>query len=374
MLKRLLKTSKTGKRAVILIKLAFISLCLFIALNCGKRKPPLPPVEKVAQRAAVSGIQRGNRVFLSWTMPAKNAEDKSTLNISRVDIYRLAEPQNAPLTLSEEEFASSSTLIASVPVSDADFGLKNLSYIDVLEFSDAAARLRYAVRFVNASGQKAALSNFLIVEPARKIAQSPSLQPAVVTEESVNLDWDAPNANVDGSSPANVLGYNIYRTTSDDAAAASAKILNNAPVTATKFSDSLFKFGENYAYFVRAVSIGGNGEPVESLDSNTVSVSPKDTFAPSEPTAITIAAAPGSISVFFAVNPEKDIAGYRVYRSSDAGLPKPEWQLLTAELLKTNTFQDKAVESGNTYYYFLTAVDSAGNVSRPSTVVSENVP
>lgn len=372
MLKHLFKHFKANKRLDFLIKLAFITLCLLITLNCGKRKPPLPPVEKVVQRTEVSGIQRGNRILLSWTLPAKNASDKNVLNIDRVDIYRLIEPQKVPLSLSEDEFISDSTLIASVPVTDADFGLKALSYVDVLEFSGVDTRLRYALRFVNASGQKASLSNFLIIEPAVNIAESPVLQPVAVSEKSINLRWDAPKKNVNGSAPANTLGYNIYRTVDNDET--NAKILNKNPITSTEFSDLLFEFGKNYTYFIRAISVGSNGDPVESLDSNKMSVSPKDIYPPSSPAAITIAAAPKSISIFFAVNPENDIAGYRVYRSDNPGLSKTEWQLLTSEPLKTNTFQDKTLESGKTYYYYLTAVDTSGNASAPSAVVSDTVP
>lgn len=371
LLNQSLKALKTCKRVSTLIKLAFIIFCLLITLNCGKRKPPQPPVEKVAQRTEISGYQRGNQVFLSWMLPPKNASDKNLSNIERVDIYRLAEPQSSSLTLSEEEFASNSTLIASVPVSGSDVGEKKLFYTDILELSGAATRLRYAIRFVNSFGQKAAFSNILLIEPAAKIAESPDLKPAAVSENAIKLSWNAPKTNVDGTSPANILGYNVYRSLDSED---SQKILNNSPLMTTEFLDSSFEFGKNYTYFVRAVSIGGSGEPVESLDSNKISVLPKDVFAPSAPTAITVAAAPNSISIFFAVNPEKDIAGYQIYRTTDAGLPKTDWLLLTSELLKTNTFQDKAVESGKTYFYYLTAVDNAGNVSQPSAVVSESVP
>ena len=78
--------------------------------------------------------------------------------------------------------------------------------------------------------------------------------------------------------------------------------------------------------------------------------------------------------IFFAINPEKDIAGYKIYRSTDATLPKDKWTLLTPELLKTNTFQEIKVESGKTYYYYLTAADRAGNVSPASDTVSETAP
>jgi fibronectin type 3 domain-containing protein len=371
MLKTLLNPFNSSKRILLLIAIAFIFFALLITLNCGKRKPPLPPIEKISQRVVISGIQRGNKVIISWTMPARNASDTNILNISRADVYRLAEPQNTSLTLSEEEFAASSTLIATVPVSESDFGLKSLTYTDELEFSGQSARLRYAIRFVNAQGQKAAFSNFLIIEPAPKIADSPKLLTADVSEQSINLSWDSPKANVDGTIPVNLLGYNVYRTPKTNEI---SKLLNSAPVTKTEFSDKLFEFGNEYSYFVRAVSLGTNGEPVESLDSNIVKILPKDIFAPSPPTAITIAAAPNNLSIFFAVNPEKDIAGYRIYRSTEPNLPKAEWQLLTSEILKTNTFQDKSVESGKTYYYYITSIDTAGNISQPSEVVSEKVP
>ncbi|MBA2735470.1 MAG: fibronectin type III domain-containing protein, partial [Pyrinomonadaceae bacterium] len=115
-------------------------------------------------------------------------------------------------------------------------------------------------------------------------------------------------------------------------------------------------------------------EPLESFESNIVKILPIDTFAPDAPNAITIAAAPNNLSIFFAANTEKDIAGYRIYRSTDRNLKKSEWSLLTEDLLTTNTFQDSNVESGKTYFYYLIAVDKAGNVSEPSEVVSETLP
>jgi len=80
------------------------------------------------------------------------------------------------------------------------------------------------------------------------------------------------------------------------------------------------------------------------------------------------------LSIFFPANPETDVAGYNIYRSTDPGLPKDKWTKLNTELLTKTTFQDEKVESGKRYYYYLTAVDQAGNVSSPSEVVSETVP
>src|ERR671913_34911 len=79
------------------------------------RGPPLPPVERVPRRPGLlSGIQRGNRVILSWPAPRRNAPDESVQSIRRVDVYRLAEAVGDPLPLTEEEFSARANLIGSV--------------------------------------------------------------------------------------------------------------------------------------------------------------------------------------------------------------------------------------------------------------------
>jgi fibronectin type 3 domain-containing protein len=275
------------------------------------------------------------------------------------------------LQLSEEEFSNRSTLIAALALTDADFGLKTINYKDELEFAGQAARIRYAIRFVNSSGQKAAFSNTFLIEPTSKIASSPSDLVAKASQESISLRWHAPTTNVDGSSPASILGYNVYRSIS---AKEPAKLLNQTPVKATEFNDEFFEFEKDYFYFVRAVSLGTGAAPVESAESNIVKFKAVDVFPPSAPGSITLAAAPGVISIFFAVNPEKDVIGYKIYRSEDPDIPKEQWKLLTPELSKTNTYQDLRLPSGKVIYYYITAVDKFGNVSQPSEVVSERVP
>ena len=351
--------------------LALLALAVLMSLSCGKRKPPLPPKERVQQRVEISGFQRGNQVVLSWKMPVRNAGKGSVLNINRADIYRLAEPLTAPTAITEEEFASRSTLVAAVPIGDEDFGAKTMRYNDALQFAGQAARLRYAIRFVNSSGQKAAFSNFLLLEPAARVAGVPTSLSAEPSQEAMKLSWTAPTANIDGTTPPNIVGYNVYRSPSEKE---TAKLLNSTPVTNPEYRDEFFEFDKQYFYFVRTVSVGTGGDPIESGESNIVKISAKDTFAPSAPAAITLAAMPTTISIFFAVNPEKDIKGYNIYRTTDENLPKDKWELLTPEPLATNTYQDSKVESGKRYFYYLTAIDKAGNVSEASEVVSETVP
>lgn len=359
---------------------AFLLFCLlpfaFCISGCGKRRPPLPPTERVQQRTEfLSGVQRGNQVILSWPAPLRNAPDGSVQSIRRIDVYRLAEKPRAPLPLTEEEFATRSTLIGSVDYEQIKNAGDVLTYTDTLELAGEPARLRYAVRYVNAAGQRAAFSNFLLIEPAAKVALPPTLFVTgnEVGEDAITISWQPPPANIDGSTPVNLLGYNVYRSEDSESDSGGAP-LNSQLVSGTQYSDRNFKFGNKYRYFVRSVSLGTEGGQVESLNSNAITIAPVDTFKPAAPTSLTLAAGPGRISLFFPANTEPDIAGYNIYRSTNPDLPKDQWTKLNAEALDRTTFQDEKVEAGTKYYYYVTAVDQAGNVSEPSEVKSETVP
>lgn len=361
-------------------KTTFISLFIFVAIfssACGKRKPPLPPIESISQKTEqLNGYQQGNQIILFWPAPQRNAPDGSIQSIRRIDVYRLAESPDSPLPLTEDEFSSRSTLIGSVNYNEILQPQTTIKYTDSLGQSSQPVRLRYAVRYVNSSGSRAAFSNFLLIEPTPNISKPPVITGKEETEVDIKLIWLATKENIDDSTPANLLGYNVYRITAnqDTAKVTTATPLNSRPVTETFYSDSNFKFGEEYKYFVRAVSLGLDGNPVESLNSNNIIVAPKDIYPPSSPTSISIAASTGRLSIFFPSNPENDIAGYLIYRSADQNLPLKDWTKLTTDILTRTTFQDNNVESSKRYYYYIIAVDRSGNKSKPSEVISEVVP
>jgi hypothetical protein len=355
-------------------RLLIIFSLLLVIIGCGKRRPPLPPIERVQQRTELlSGVQRGNQVILSWPAPQRNAPDSSVQSIRRIDVYRLAEKPGVVRPLTEEEFGAQSTLIGSVTYDQIKNAGQELTYTDTLQLAGQPTRLRYAIRYVNAAGQRAAFSNFLAIEPAARIAQAPTGAKDTVEESGITITWQPPVANIDGSTPVNLLGYNIYRM-DESQTEMSPTPLNSAPISGTQFTDKNFEFGQNYRYVVRSVSLGTEGAQVESLNSNTVAVSPKDVFPPSPPMGVSANAAPGRIAIFFAANPEPDVVGYFVFRSTDENLAKDRWTKLNATPLMRTTFQDENVESGKRYFYYIQAIDNAGNPSQPSEVVSEVVP
>lgn len=365
--------SKAHLNHRVCLLLAIVSLLLLNA-DCGKRRPPLPPVERIPQRTELlSGVQRGNQVILSWPTPRRNAPDDSVQSIRRIDIYRLAESPSAPLPLTEDEFSARSTLVGSINYETIQSAVDTLTYFDTLELAGQPTRLRYAVRYVNAAGQRASFSNFLLIEPAAKIAEPPTLTGSEQSANAITVIWSAAAKNIDGTTPVNLLGYNVYRIERSQGEVGQTPI-NSTLVTATRYNDQTFRFGEQYQYVVRSVSLGTGGAQVESVNSNALPVAAVDTFAPSAPAKPSIAPAPGRVALFFPANPERDVVGYYIFRSTDPELPKDQWTKITPRLLERTTFQDEMLESGKRYYYYVVAIDAAGNQSQPSPVESETAP
>jgi hypothetical protein len=343
--------------------------------SCGKRRPPIPPT-RTTPGNYLSAVQRGNIILLKITIPPAAKE------IKQISIYRLNESLSNQAPLSEDDFASRSTLIGvAEPLSSE--AVKTVYYQDPLSNTALSNRLRYAVRLVFLDGRRSTLSNYLMIEPSFQIPLPPIFSKITVGQTAIQLEWQKPETNLDSSKPVNLIGYNVYRAEGkpDDKIKSSAiQLLNPSPITETSFNDLNFQFGSSYQYFIRAVAssngsgAGGDNVQIESLDSNAQAVIPRDNFPPAAPQNLTIAASPNRLSLFFAANNESDLAGYLVYRAQDENTPLPQWQKLTANLFMSNTFQDTAVETGQKYFYYLRAVDNAGNISEPSEIVSETVP
>jgi hypothetical protein len=91
-----------------------------------------------------------------------------------------------------------------------------------------------------------------------------------------------------------------------------------------------------------------------------------DTFPPAAPKGLLTAPSEGAINLIWDVSAEKDLAGYLVLRGdSPAALAR-----ITAAPIQAPTFRD-AVPQGFHAFYAVEAVDTAGNISAPSTVMDE---
>ncbi|MEN3039128.1 MAG: glycoside hydrolase family 9 protein [Candidatus Kryptonium sp.] len=94
-----------------------------------------------------------------------------------------------------------------------------------------------------------------------------------------------------------------------------------------------------------------------------------DTTAPQAPTGLTaFLINPSQVKLTWSKNSELDLAGYRLYRSTYPNFLVSAQNLVTE--LKTREYIDKNLKLSTTYYYRLTAIDTSGNESQPSSVVS----
>jgi len=145
------------------------------------------------------------------------------------------------------------------------------------------------------------------------------------------------------------------------------------------FRDTQFEFGRTYRYSVRSVA-QYQADEVESADSQPLVVAPRDTFPPAAPKGLVAVvvtatpAAPAHIELSWAISPETDWAGYRIYRNEQGPQASGAAQRLNRELLLAPTFRDMSVVQGRRYTYRVTAVDRAGNESPLSEAVAAELP
>lgn len=237
---------------------------ILILASCGKKGPVRPLLANLPN--AVSHVelrQSGDVVLLSWQLPTHNQNGTLLEPAPTVDIYRmLFDPADECL-----ECKDRSTLLHSIdPELPQPAQLKGQRYL--LRDQQVAANQGYHYRLVprNADGLD---GHPLIV---RIVFAEPPVAPTGFTVEahdrSTAMSW-TPLQPAEGQE---LLGYRIYRQHVGDFNA--AKLLNNKPLTDTKYDDLNLENGREYRYQLRALLKRGE-LMLESLPSPIESVVPE---------------------------------------------------------------------------------------------------
>lgn len=336
----------------------FAALLLFWA--CGKKGAILPPLVRVPNAPEVLSLtQRGGHAVLEWINPSTTADGRPLSGVARVEVWAEDSPavagnfeRRASLraVVRRSEFQRfqegggrpAGTIVLRLPLGDGPFEGRSLSV---------------GLRAVDLDQRKSPFSEPIVLR-LRRLPLPPSGLKAEVGPEAVRLDWEASPENIDGTPAEALAGYRVFRAEGDGP----LLLLTPSPLAENSYEDRDFEFGRSYRYVVRA-AVTAEEPYAESGDSPALEVVPRDVYPPAPPSGLTTLPGEDFISLVWDPCPEKDLAGYRVWRREEGG---GEFLLLVPELLPETAFVDRAVEKGKRYEYAISAEDKAGNRSRLS--------
>jgi hypothetical protein len=341
--------------------LAFLVLCCLT--SCAKTGDPQPPLVRISKAAVDLEVRQvADAIIISVTPPSENTDGSPARDLDEVEVLRMpAQTGNPGISRGERVIAVAGDQQKNYLVNGT------LVFSDPLVSSDHkavfGAEARYAVRFFNRKHQTAGLSNQAAIVPVSLPAPPRGLA-VEVSQDNIRVQWLAPSENSDGSKPANLLGYNIYRAANPQEFPAAP--VNRELLLKPEFEDHEFEFDRTYYY--RVVAVGRLQRPsAETSPSVALSVTPRDIFPPLQPQNLNLVVDNGTIVLLWAASASPDVSGYRVYRQEEG---MSDWLLLQQTLITQLVFRDEKVLAGKKYVYRVTAVDAHGNegASAQSTV------
>jgi len=346
--------------------------------GCASGGPPQPPsLELPVPVNDLRAVRKGDRVYLSWTIPTQTTDQENIRHEGPTLICRGRdkELQGCGIPVA--------TILTPPPTLAAKTGSKTAAktaatYTDTLPVPpnvQPTDKLTYAVDAENGKHRSAGLSNQVRV-PMYPAMTPPANFAATVTAGGVRFSWAC---QATGPAAGDIqYRLRVYRRppgSQMDTIAAETKLMN-CPGPA--LFDQSFDWGKTYQYraAVRTV-ISESGHPeidIEGDDTPTLLVVAEDIFPPAVPSGLqAVFSGVGQqpfVDLIWSPDSDADLAGYNVYRHEEGGTPMK----LNSELVKTPAYRDAAVEQGKKYYYAITAVDERGNESAKSAEANEVVP
>ena len=367
-----------------------------LALSCGRKGPILPPLNKTPQTVKnLTCKQMGDTLRISWEAPETTLSGMPLNPDSYVEIYMALYPIVQEPPAGQEEAGGEQAGESSPPSPEtgppADFNFEQESYrlavvhrrseeemeeaelppglplwFDLkLENPDYFSKgLIFAALVHDGRKRKSAFSELCSFRP-RALSLPPKNLNYSVREDAVAITWEPPEANIDGSTPAAVETYDLFRSGGQG----EYRKLTEKPIKETSFEDKNIVFGSTYLYFVKALPAEGTAA-YESGLSLALEVIVKDTFPPSVPGDLDFISGGGMISLSWKAGPEMDLAGYMIFRRR---VDEADFKALTPQPVKENAYSDSTAVKGILYEYTVTAVDKAGNESGRSSVVRTEI-
>ncbi len=339
-------------RAVATILLA---CCLVPVAGCGKRGAPLPPEPRgpfAPEEVEIRQIGAG--ILVSFQVPEPRNRDKPSQQIHRAFLVKVeqAETGQAP---DADSFRRRGDMAGVIVLDGA--AEKRQAFVEPVGAPGAASFpvLWFGVRVEDRRGRSSPLVVAGRIMPVLPLPVPPRPR-AEMSATGVRLQWDPLPQDSE-------LPINIYRTVLGGET--ERRPVNATPVTGRDYLDSGVAVGTTYSYILRS-AMPGEASYKESESSEAVQVHAVDLFAPEPPTRPVAVQEAATVRLFWDPNAEKDLSGYRIYRSRGEG----EWAVLQVGPVSGTSWVDRDVHPGERYAYRITALDQAApaNESGYSTV------
>lgn len=386
---------------------------------CASIGPPLPPsLELPKPPTDLHAVRKGDRVTLTWTIPARTTDRQSVRYLGKTRICRSV---GGGFTSVAAPGVGAAPKECGTPVGDApppaDFtqarksSAKKLTatFTDILpaaiEQANPTSFAAYAVEVLNAADRGAGISNEVRIPLVPTVAPFGSFR-AQATAQGVLISWQCPPTSGTRTDVKSL--FRIYRSAENKLAAskiadldatecaagpnrivplaAAGASTSNAGANAneqpdnivTSFLDHTFEWESTYFYRATVVSVMETaGKPtveVEGDDTAEVKVFAHDVFPPAVPSGLqAVFSGPGQqpfIDLIWAPVTDADLEGYNVYRHDEGAAAVK----LNSTPVKIPAFRDTHVLTGKKYSYSVSAVDQRGNESAKSEETSEDVP
>ncbi|MFW6140478.1 MAG: fibronectin type III domain-containing protein [Acidobacteriota bacterium] len=349
----------------------FAIITVFISISCGKKGPVMPPVKKILQEVEIQEVfQRGDKIIIKWKNPQSYMDGSPLVDISKVEIwvYKKTYEEKEKQAVDRNTFNKQAVLLKSIQSTDFPiFRIKENHDSTVYRYEIAIEPSEYGrtlfflgIKAVDKKRKKSDISETVSVRP-EVVSCPPYGLRARQEKESVKLEWEPPKENTDGSSPACVEGYNLYRSLKEGR----FDRINNNLIKETHYEDKGILFGQEYQYFVRS-SASEDSPFLESKNSERIHVRVEDTIPPKVPQDLVVISGHDRITLTWDRVEDEDLKGYKVWRRIKED---ENFSLLTSEAIKENIFNDYSAEKGIEYEYCVSACDRADNESDKSEVI-----
>ncbi len=237
-------------------------------------------------------------------------------------------------------------------------------------FTDTTSRLNakyqygYAVRAVSTSHKESVLSDTVYIQPIAPKITGPLAVPQNLTaikvgEKLVALFWDDAT-----TMDENVSGYEVYKKTNN--AAAFVKLNKfTLPASQNHFRDSTFITGQIAEYQVK--STGSDIKNQSKASGSAFIQNRTEALIAPQNFTVTQKMVEKSAILNWLKSDDKRVQNIKIYRAEQTSNSNPK--LLVSLPNSIESYTDKTVETGKSYFYFLTAASSNTDESDKSKIV-----